>query len=208
MRPLRPGDSEPRLDEQDFARAAAEVQHVIAQLEQAISVLPPVDQDGHSPSPDAEVLYARKDQCVAELADKFRWLQDLLVVLDCQIQRYGDMEGIVTSGAGKLHNDQAKGFFNEAGELLDLKHSSYKEIRAAIVLVLHKAEAAMEKAMNLPKYSPPSAGAGRRPLPPAHPAAPAPCPGAPPAPWPAPPGSVRYELDDLYSIDDERSQEA
>jgi hypothetical protein len=186
-----------RGDREYLASAAAAVQSGTTELEYAIKALPPVDQDGNSPCPDAEARYAHKEKCLDALSGEVQWLLRLLPLLERQIQRYGYLEEVVTAGAGKLHNDQARGFFNEAGKLVDLEHRSYVEIRAAIMLVLQRAQAAMVKAMSkqypgrAPQEATPSATPGLPiPVPPhLSPAAPAELPPAPADPL-APPGQA------------------
>ena len=148
-----PDDALPPIPagERDYVFRGTEVRSLldrieqgVDELEQAMTSLPHVEDDGGSECPFADELYDKKEDLEAEVRDAIQRMQVYDADLQLEMQRVQANRSRVQADGTRLNLPQTQDHYRQAEELLDKQYRQLVQDREAIAVVMARAQAVLQ----------------------------------------------------------------
>lgn len=131
---------------ENLPRQINETEKAIQEVESATSVLPIVDEEGHSECPFAPELYEQKEKAVRKLEERLSCLQGNMSLMDKEVDRCRANLDRIRSDGESLSNPEAKKEYVGAEGVQMHDYLVAIERRKHARFVLRKAELVLERA--------------------------------------------------------------
>ena len=123
---------EQRVDIQEVETFVSAAKADAAELRQSTHSLPPVNEDGGSPCPWAEPLYAKHDELRNKVQGHLSQGHEYLTAVDSEITKCSHDLAVLTAHEDRLHRDQPRAHFSEAEARVAALYERYQRLRAQL----------------------------------------------------------------------------
>jgi hypothetical protein len=123
---------EQRVDIQEVETFVSAAKADAAELRQSTHSLPPVNQDGSSPCPWAEPLYAKHDELRNKLQSHLHQAREYLTAVESETTKCSHDLAVITVHEDRLHRDQPRAHFSEAEARVAALYKRYQHLQAQL----------------------------------------------------------------------------
>jgi len=132
------------LQKSDLMTVVPAISKRVDELEQAVRILPTVEEDGSSECPFARELYAKKEELEQQVTSDIDVLNDFLVKLDKEIERCGKNLAQIQADSAKLNLQEPQDCYVQAELEQQKEYKDAVKDREDVYAVLVKAEAILK----------------------------------------------------------------
>ena len=134
------------------------IKRLVDDLEQAMTVLPHVKEDGSSECSFAGELYGKKEELEEEVKDAIQRMQSYDADLAREIRRLKENQGRIRADANKLGLPETQDHYNVADEAAQKEYRKLVQDREAIAVVMAKAQGVLQvsRRRKMPGGAPPA----------------------------------------------------
>ncbi len=148
----RKQQSRPQYDLRETRAHIRDAYDLIAKLLAKVRSLPPLQPDGSSDCPDAEELYAQREEIERKLRGWVDLLRQHLGLVVKEIQRCKLNSNVIEAATTDLNHDDPKHAFTEAEAAQAREYARWARLRQEILEFLEEAEEALQEAAWHPRF--------------------------------------------------------